>query len=223
MDAYPLLLLAHLLLFAYWLGSDIGVFYSSYRVCDASLSRDARLTALRIMGWIDMVPRYCLVLMVPFALSLTAAMGFWRLAPTALAALWAASAGWLWMVWAIHHHQGTPLAETLRRIDYAVRIVAIAALVGVGLAGLLGVGPLQAPWLAAKALLFGLLVGCGLMIRVTAKPFGPAFAEIMRSGSTADAEARLNGAMNRARPFVVAIWIGLVLMAYLGAVKPALG
>jgi hypothetical protein len=44
----------------------------------------------------------------------------------------------------------------------------------------------------------------------------------MRAGSTPEAEARLNGAMDRARPFVVLIWIGLVAMAWLGADKPSL-
>ena len=222
MTEYPLLLLAHLVLFAYWLGGDVGVFYSSYRVCDASLSKEARLTALKIMSWVDMVPRYCLVLMLPVGVSLAATLGWWEVRAGVLPALWALSAAWLWMVWAIHHHQGKPLAETLRRVDFAVRVLVIAAMLGFGAAGLAGTGPIHAPWLAAKALLFGLLVFCGLMIRVLAQPFGPAFAEILRSGSTPDAEARLNGAMKRARPFVVLIWIGLVAMAWLGAIKPPL-
>jgi hypothetical protein len=219
---YSLLLLAHLVLFAYWLGGDIGVFYSSYRVCDASLSGEARSTALKIMMWVDMVPRYCLVLMLPVSLSLAAAMGWWQLRPGVLPGIWLMSGLWLWMVWAIHHHQGRPLAETLRRIDYGVRLLVIVAMVGYGVAGLAGAGPLGQPWLAAKALLYGLLVGCGLMIRVLAQPFGPAFAEIMRAGSSPDAEARLSGAMQRARPFVVLIWIGLVAMAWLGSAKPTL-
>lgn len=220
MTEYALLLLAHLVLFAYWLGGDIGVFYSSYYVCDASLTREARLAALKIMSWVDMVPRYCLVLMVPVGVTLTATLGMWTLPPGALPALWLVSVGWLCMVWAIHHYQGQPLATTLRRIDFGIRVLVIATMVGVGAAGLAGYGPLLQPWLAAKALLFGVLVFCGLMIRVMVQPFGAAFAEIMRSGSTADAEARLSGAMNRARPFVVLIWIGLVVTAYLGAVKP---
>jgi hypothetical protein len=220
MTEYSLLLLAHLVLFAYWLGGDVGVFYSSYRVCDASLSKEARLTALKIMSWVDMVPRYCLVLILPVGVSLAATMGWWSARAGAVPMLWVLCAVWLWMVWAIHHHQGKPLAETLRRIDFAIRVLVIVGMVGYGLAGLAGGGAIDQPWLAAKTLLYGLLVFCGLMIRVMAQPFGPAFAEIMRSGSAPEAEARLNAAMNRARPFVVLIWIGLVAMAYLGAVKP---
>jgi hypothetical protein len=223
MGEYPLLLLAHLVLFAYWLGGDVGVFYSSFRVCDPALTREARLAALGIMLWVDMVPRYCLVLTVPVGLSLSAMLGWWPLPRGALPVVWLASAAWLWMVWAIHHFQGRPLAETLRRVDFAVRVVVIVAMVGIGAAGLAGAGPIAQGWLAAKALLFGLLVLCGLLIRIAIQPFGPAFAEIVRHGSTPDAEARLSGSIRRARPFVVLIWIGLVAMAYLGAVKPPLG
>jgi hypothetical protein len=223
MTEYSLLLVAHLVLFAYWLGGDIGVFYSSYQVCNPSLSKEARSTALKIMMWVDMVPRYCLVLMLPVGVSLAATLGFWRTQPGLVAVLWVLAGVWLWMVWAIHHHQGKPLAETLRRIDLGIRVLVILAMLGAGVAGFAGHGPINQPWLAVKAILFALLVFSGLMIRVMIAPFGPALVEIMTKGSTPDAEARLDGAMSRARPFVVMIWIGLVAMAYFGALKPALG
>ena len=46
--AHGLLLFLHILLFVYWLGGDVGVFYSSTFVTDTSLSREARLTAFKI-------------------------------------------------------------------------------------------------------------------------------------------------------------------------------
>ena len=223
MIEYSLLLLAHLVLFAYWLGGDIGVFYSSYRVCDANLTKEARLTALKIMGWVDMVPRYCMVLILPVGLALAATMGWWEASAAFVAGAWAFALVWLALVWSVHHFQGRKLAETLRRFDLALRVVLIATLLTIGTLGLNDAGPIQSGqhWLALKVVIFGLLVFCGLMIRITAAPFGPAFARIMREGSSPEAEAQLNGAMNKARPFVVLIWIGLVINAYLGALKPA--
>lgn len=222
MTEYSLLLLAHLVLFAYWLGGDVGVFYSSYRVCDPALGKEARLTALRIMMWIDMIPRYCLVLILPVGLSIAALLGWWTAPAGFVTGAWIAALGWLWLVWAVHHWQGKPLSDTLRRVDLAVRIAVIVGLLYVGVSGLAGTGPVNQPWLAAKLVLFAALVFCGLMIRVMIGPFGPVFGRIVQGGSTPELEAKLAATMNRARPFVVAIWIGLVAAAYLGAVKPPL-
>lgn len=224
MTGYSLLLLAHLVLFAYWLGGDIGVFYSAFSVSDPNLSKDSRRTALKIMLWIDMVPRYCLVTTLVVGITMASMMGWFVVPDGVLPVLWIADAAWLWMVWAIHHHQGRPLAETLRRIDLAVRFVVIAAMLGIGIAGLAGMGPINQPWLASKAVLYALLVGSGLMIRVKIAPFIPAFGEVMRAdGPVPAAEARLAASMASVRPFVWFIWAGLVAVAYLGAVKPPLG
>ena len=49
MTTYELILLLHIILFCYWLGGDIGVFYSSNFVVNDDLSRETRLTAAKIM------------------------------------------------------------------------------------------------------------------------------------------------------------------------------
>ena len=45
MSGHDIALLIHLLLFVYWLGGDIGVFYSSGLSVNRSLSREARQMA----------------------------------------------------------------------------------------------------------------------------------------------------------------------------------
>ena len=74
-EIYALLVLLHLLLFVYWLGADIGVFYSARYVQDTTLTLESRRTALRIMGWVDQLPRYSLVLMLPVGTTLGVATG----------------------------------------------------------------------------------------------------------------------------------------------------
>ena len=81
MLTYNLFLLAHVLLFVYWLGGDIGVFYSSRYVADPSLSVEARTTALRIMAWIDEIPRICLVMILPVGVMLGYEAGWLRSSP----------------------------------------------------------------------------------------------------------------------------------------------
>jgi len=75
---YDLLVLAHVILFAYWLGGDLGVFYASRFVSNPDLGREARKTAAAIMLAVDMSPRICMVLILPTGLHLAAIL-FYRI------------------------------------------------------------------------------------------------------------------------------------------------
>ena len=57
--------LIHLLTFVYWVGADLGVFYSARVVCNPSYQLKTRITILSILSWIDMIPRYMLILTFP--------------------------------------------------------------------------------------------------------------------------------------------------------------
>lgn len=222
-ETYALLVLLHLLLFVYWLGADIGVFYSARYVQDTSLTLESRRTALRIMGWIDQLPRYSLVLMLPIGTTLGSATGVIELPLFALVITWVIGAGWLWFVWAIHHFQGTPLAERLRSIDLVWRFVLVGALLTTGVVGLSGQGPLLTDWISLKVVLFGILVFCGIMIRMRGKPIGPALRKILAEGSTPELEAQLVRGFDRTRPFILGIWALLLVAAFVGLAKPSFG
>ena len=77
-------LILHLLLFVYWLGGDVGVFHSSRFVVDRSRSREARLTAAKIMLDLDLIPRICMSLMLTVGAVLNEAVGIghppWQMA-----------------------------------------------------------------------------------------------------------------------------------------------
>ena len=64
MSGQDIAVIVHLLLFAYWLGGDIGVFYSSGFATNQKLSREARQIAGKIMLNLDLIPRLCLSLML---------------------------------------------------------------------------------------------------------------------------------------------------------------
>jgi hypothetical protein len=219
-ERYHLIKLAHLLLFVYWLGGDIGVFYSAIQLRNRELTLPARQTALRILGWVDQIPRYCLVLMLPVGYSLAYQLGVVRFAAGFFLVIWAVALVWLWAVWAIHHHQGTPFGERLRRIDLTWRYVLVAGLLWDAVQGLRGTGHLLAGWLALKFVIFALLVTCGILIRVLGRPLGPALRELFSTGSTPQLEARIAATFARTRPFVLTIWALLVVAAYVGISKP---
>ena len=223
MNEYVLLKLAHLLLFVYWLGADLGVFYAARFARDGTLSREARGMAVRIMGWIDQVPRYCLVLMLPVGYTLAREVGVVRLPDVGLIILWVIAAAWLSMVWAIHHFQGTPRADRLRKLDLAWRVVLSLGLLWDAWQGFRGTGHLFADWISIKFLLFALLIFCGIMIRVRGKPIGPALRRALAAGSTPELEADSERGCRRTRPVVLAIWALLVVAAWVGITKPSLG
>ncbi|MEL7538615.1 MAG: hypothetical protein AAFM91_16325 [Pseudomonadota bacterium] len=215
---YQLLLLAHLLLFVYWLGGDLGVFYSSFVVVDQNRSVDARMTAARILVALDQVPRVCLILMLPVGVSLAARLGLVALPAGTLVAIWVAALAWLALVFSLH----TSTNRALSVIDTAVRITLAVGAVALAAGALAGDGFTGAGWLAAKLGVFGLIVGCGLAIRRVFAPFGAAFARLANDGSSPDVEHAIRRALARARPLVLAIWVLLIAAAWLGLAKPVL-
>jgi hypothetical protein len=219
---YTTLKLAHVLLFAYWLGADLAVFYASRFVCDAKLSPEARATALKIMLFVDMAPRLALVLMLPVGLTLAASVSWVSLSTAQLLLLWIASGLWLLLVWSIHHFQGHRRAKLLMQIDVGLRLLVILALLSAGVGTLLidDFAFNNAPWLALKALAFALIVFCGLMIRWRLRPLGPAFGAIMAKGSHPAAEVQLTRAIAQVKPWVIVIWLALILAAWIGIAKP---
>ncbi|MEM7612616.1 MAG: hypothetical protein AAF270_13105 [Pseudomonadota bacterium] len=219
MTAYASLLIAHLLLFAYWLGGDLGVFYSSYTVADPKRSVSERQTAASILIALDRAPRVCLILMLPVGVSLAAVMQQIAIGSGLLAALWIFSLIWLVMLWRIE----TTHDAKLKVIDGIVRCAVIAALLAGALGQLLDMGgPVASDWVALKMLIFAVAIGCGLMIRKLFGPFGPAFGALVTSGSTPEIEQTIDESLRRTRPFVILIWISLIAAAAVAAVKPAL-
>ena len=222
-DVYPVLKLLHLLLFVYWLGADVGVFHAARFVRNRELSRDSRRTALQILAWIDQIPRYCLVLMLPVGYTLAATIGVVSMPTAGYVALWTIAAGWLWMVWAIHAWQGEPRGDRLRRIDLGWRWVLAAGLLWDAWEGIRGTGHLHADWIVMKFVLYSMMIFCGIMIRLRGAPMAPALRQILANGSTPELESVVTATASRTRPFVLAIWALLVLAAWVGVSKPDFG
>lgn len=146
---FSLLILLHLLLLTFWLGADLGTFYSSRYVARADLTTPQRLTALKIMAFVDMGPRICLVLFLPSGASLIAADPLGRsvhvlgqsLRGWPIVAIWVGSLVWLALVVADHHYGQNPAGALARRIDTGIRLLAVPVLVGFGLYTLIAHDP----------------------------------------------------------------------------------
>ncbi|MFI6605638.1 hypothetical protein [Streptomyces sp. NPDC050507] len=216
--------LLHIVLFVFWLGGDLGVYVSSRYVLARDLSFEARSTALRIMGVLDMGPKICLVLFLPSGVTLMALdpHGASLLNAWTATAAWGAAACWLWLTVFDHHHPGRyPL---VRRVDWTVRIGLTVVLLGVGAYTLFAAEPFGVTtsphWLGAKVMLYATAIACGLGIRLTLRPFGAAFAALARDGSTPGTEDVLRRAVNGCVPYVAGIWGSVLVAAALGVFKP---
>ena len=212
----------HVLLFVYWLGGDAGVFYSSQFVTNPKLSRDARMTAFKIFANLDMLPRYCLALMLTVGGVLAEFVGYkhpaWQ-----MALLVALGPIWVWVVHTIHAREGTDFSKKLATLDRYFRVFMIAALIASVIYHWY-TGPLRPyPWLAAKLLIFAFLIFCGFLIRVKLPPFIEGFRTLASTGATPESDQKMIEGMAACRPYVLLIWAGVAISALIGILKPGGG
>ena len=213
-----LLTLLHLLVPIYWLGGDLGTFYSAGFMMDEKRPAGERLLALKIMNGIDMAPRTVLILTLPTGLSLAAAKGWLAIAPWALAGLWVFGLIWLALAWAVHLIHGSRGALA-RGIDIKIRYAMIALLAGSGVAGL--TGHLAMPFfIACKLLVLAACVTTGVMVRFQLVPLFPAIAAMKAQGATPQSDAAIRKVLGQTRPTVQCIWVLVLIACVLGLGTP---
>jgi hypothetical protein len=224
MSLYELLIIFHLLLFVYWLGGDMGVYYSSGMSIDPKLSNSARVTASKIMMNLDFVPRMCMTLMLTVGGLLSEYNGIehplWQ-----TIAFYLLGPGWLSMVVYLHLAHGTQMSKTVTKIDYWFRwLIVVYLLWSVGYSFMFTDKLAAAPWVGAKLLVFAAMVFCGLMIRVYIPGYIQGILTLRQESDKPSMSDEMNGIManslNKCRPYVLAIWAGLFIECYLGVVKP---
>ncbi|MCS7003484.1 MAG: hypothetical protein NZ518_11600, partial [Dehalococcoidia bacterium] len=211
------------------------LFASSFWIRNRSLSAETRLEMGKLGGLLDMGPRSSLILILLVGVLLTYFGGF-AFTELPVWVIWAVTAVmllWLWAVWQQHLTNEARLAghpvgwriffsTTFRTIDLCIRVGLALLLIGVGV--MAGVGILGQDnvvgWLNTKIALFGVIILCGVAIRIVSDGFPAALGEIVRLGSTPDREHRLNTALVRAYPFVITLWVIVLVLLVLGVTKP---
>ncbi len=219
MSAYEITLLIHVLLFCYWLGGDVGVFYSSKFVADPSLSNDTRLIAAKIMLGCDLLPRICMSLMLTVGGLLSHYMGVehptWQLVGIILLGPF-----WLSIVLILHFKHNADFVPRLTKFDFYFRWAMIVTIIGSSVYALITERLADTPWLIAKLLGFAFLIFCGLMIRINLAGFVATYIKLMSNQHTAKDDQNMIKSLNKVRPWVVTIWIVLIVEAALGIAKP---
>ncbi len=219
MSTYELLLIIHLLLFVYWLGGDLGVFYSSGFVVNPELSTEARLTAAKIMLGCDLLPRICMSLMLTVGGLLSHYIGVEH-ASWQMLAIIALGPFWLAMVLILHFKHHAPFIAALTKFDFYFRWFIIAAIIASCIYAYQTQRLENAPWLIAKLLGFALLVFCGLMIRIKITGFSATYVKLLQGTHNDQDNQVMINSLNKVRPWVITIWLILLVEAYLGVAKP---
>lgn len=216
MSEYLVLKLLHVVGFAYWLGGDLGVFYSSYFVANEKLPVDVRVASAKILFALDQAPRICMTMMLPLGIHLTWQMGIFSFDALVMTIIWLVSFGWLAMVITLHIAAQSKGKAMLTAFDFWFRLSLSLSLIIVGAVAQISNALAMPHWAAIKIIIFGGLIGCGLIVRIKLRPFGPAFAKLAR-GEASDADnATISRSLGATRPFVISIWIGLIASTALG-------
>jgi len=217
--AHQLMVILHVLLFVYWLGGDLGVFYSSKFVVKADISPEARSIAAKIMLDLDQIPRMCMAMMLTVGGILTEFIGvphplYQKVGIVLLGPVW------LFCVTYLHFWHGGKAYAAITKFDMFIRWAVVISLpISVALhweSNRLA----EYPWVAGKLIMFAFLVFCGIMVR---GKIGPFFSVLMkcRAGEmpTDEENAAQVKSLAQVRVWVFLIWAGVFLSGFVGIVN----
>ncbi|PPR79750.1 MAG: hypothetical protein CFH01_00241 [Alphaproteobacteria bacterium MarineAlpha2_Bin1] len=210
----------HILLFVYWLGGDLGVFYSSRFRNSPKYDIKTRQLIAKITSNIDMAPKTTMVLMIPIGFSLVAINNLWIFPNWIIIFFWIFGIAWLILVWFLHLTKNAEKKAPWTKFDLILRYCLCSVLVIISVTSFFNNYPLLENWLALKVLLFALTIFCGIMIRISAKPYILAFGKMTLEGSSPEIEKVITESAAKARRWVKAIWFLISIAAFIGIWKP---
>lgn len=217
--AHQLMVIIHVLLFVYWLGGDLGVFYSSNFVVKPDISPESRAIAAKIMLDLDQIPRMCMSMMLTVGGILTEFIGvphplYQKVGIVLLGPVW------LFCVTYLHFRHGSKAYPYVAKFDMFIRW---AVVIGIPISVWMHWETnnlAQYPWIAGKLLIFAFLVFCGIMVR---GKIGPFIATLLkcRAGHlpTAEENAAQRKSLSQVRVWVFMIWAGVFLSGFVGIVN----
>ena len=215
-----ILIFFHVLLFGYWLGADLGVFYCDSQLTRDDLSLDERLRVREIRKKVDMAPRTCVALILPIGFTLalpygSPITGWW------LGFIWIGSLSWLALLWAVRATSGTERGRILEKLDRVVWYSLALVMTVLGLYALIAGEPVAARWLALKIFLYGLMLLSATWILRAADHWQEIF-DMVRAGGEKKIEGERRMKRNRvnAGAAAVTLWCLVLLIAFVGATKP---
>ena len=216
MDRSEWLLVAHIVVFAAWFGTDLATFTLSRRVVSSSTAPASRAAIAGAMMSVEIFARLCLPLAFGTGV-LTAEERGWIDWGWVAGAIGVVAPLWSIAVWLIHRG-----STVLARVDLWWRSAVAVGVWIAAIASLVNDDPVGVRWLAVKLVCFAVIITSGIVIRFFLRPFSVAFGQILAEGSSPEREAIVAGSIRRAQPFVVVIWASLLVAAAMAVAQPTL-
>lgn len=215
-EPYSLLVVLHVVLFAYWLGGDFGVFVCSRYIVRPDLPVAERQRFMEALLAIDILPRTAIVLLPVVGLQLAYLRGSVALPPAGPWIAWLLGAAWLAVVWAAYLRLRKPGGQIWQRIDVGWRMLLIPALLLTGIISLQQGTPVSSDWIAAKLLIYAALLVIGLYLRVSIRGWRVGFERLRAGESGPDIDALFTDGHRRATYAAFVFWFLIITMAWLG-------
>lgn len=219
--SYDLLIYIHTLLFVYWLGGDLGVYFTAQYVANRNLPLDERFRFMHVLMQCDMGPRTALIALIPVGFQMAWMIGASPIGGLGLIAIWVVGLIWLAVNWWMFFNEQHPMTAKLRGIDMYLRYIVILGMGGLGLWSLISDNPIAGNWLAAKIFLFAGAVSLGVYLRSVIKDWIIGFGMVRAGGEEAEkGNDIIEAALGRSKVAALTLWGIVALIAFLGKVKP---
>ncbi len=211
----------HILMFVFWIGTDLAVYLAARKATDPALPFDARVLLLHWALRIELLPRTMWKAALPLGVMLSVQMELLRLDTIGIALVWLFTLGW----WAVSmlgaYHYDQPLGHRLGKLNNLLTAVVGLGLIGLALSSATGNGPFaaDASWLLWKVGLYGLINLMVILMLVVFDPMGAAFARMATEGSTPELEGIISAVMRRSTIVIWATYGTIALVAFIATSK----
>jgi hypothetical protein len=207
MTAYFTWKYLHILMFVFWVGTDMGVYLSCKKSTDPKVPIDARFLLLHMALRIELLPRTMWKAALPLGVTLARNMDLIALSNTGLALVWLFSLSW----WAISMygawHYDKPVGHAFAKVTNLLTGAVGTGMIALAISSTLGYGPFIAD---ATYGLINLMIVAMLYVF---DPMGIAFGRLAVEGSTPEIETTISTIMDRA---TVTIWSTYILICVVG-------
>lgn len=221
MAGYDIWKFLHIMMFVFWIGTDLGVFLSAKKSTDPTLSFGTRVSLLHTALRIELLPRTMWKAALPLGVVLMEGMELIDFGIVGLTLTWLLSIGW----WAVSMygawHYDKPIGHRFAKITNVLTGIVGVGLIVVAALSLTGNGPIpaDASWLSWKVGLYGLINLMVIVMIIVFDPLGAAFGRLAVEGSTPEIESIISDVMDRSAWIIWATYATIALVAFIATTK----